>query len=153
VFDDHHKPCGLTSVPSWSFHRCISLSTTILNRLSGRFGPGAQTVRTGEAFWKNTYVRTVRALAADRPRHQSEPQTGTLHKCKITLRTVRWRSEHRQRPSADHPASGADRPVGENQKNPKVTGSVKCIFSVLADRPGCTTEPSATGLSDIWRRI
>jgi hypothetical protein len=34
-------------------------------------------------------------------------------------------------------------------KNPKVTGSVKCIFSVLADRLGCTAGPSATALSDI----
>jgi hypothetical protein len=30
MFDDHHKPCGLTGLPSWSFHRCISSSTTIL---------------------------------------------------------------------------------------------------------------------------
>jgi hypothetical protein len=36
-----------------------------------------------------------------------------------------------------------------NQKNPKVTGSVKCIFSILADRPGCTAAPSATALADI----
>jgi hypothetical protein len=97
---------------------------------------------------KNTYARTVRALA-DRPQHQGDPWTGTLQKHKSTLRTVQRRSEHRPRPSADHPASGADRPVGENQKNPKVTGSVKCNFSILADRPGCTTEPSATALSDI----
>ena len=32
--------------------------------------------------------------------------------------------EHRPRPSANRPTSGADRPVGENQKNSKVTGSV-----------------------------
>jgi hypothetical protein len=37
----------------------------------------------------------------------------------------------------------------KNQKNPKVTGSVKCIFSVVADRPGCTVELSVTTLSDI----
>jgi hypothetical protein len=30
-----------------------------------------------------------------------------------------------------------------------VKGSVKCIFSILADRPVCTTGPSATALSDI----
>jgi hypothetical protein len=40
------------------------------------------------------------------------------------------------------------RPV-KTQKNPKVTGSVKYIFSVLADRLGCTIGPSATTLSDI----
>jgi hypothetical protein len=38
----------------------------------------------------------------------------------------------------------------ENQKNPKVTGSVKWIISVLADRPRCTTGPSATVVPDIW---
>jgi hypothetical protein len=80
------------------------------------------TVQTGEAFWKNTYALTVRALVADRPRHQGDPQTRTLQKHKSTLWTVRRRSEHRPRPSTDRPASGADRPVGENQKNPKVTG-------------------------------
>jgi hypothetical protein len=37
----------------------------------------------------------------------------------------------------------------KNLKNPKVTGSVKCIFSVLADRPGCTTGPSTTAVPDI----
>jgi hypothetical protein len=31
----------------------------------------------------------------------------------------------RLRPRADRPASGADRPVGEEPKNPKVTGSEK----------------------------
>jgi hypothetical protein len=34
-----------------------------------------------------------------------------------------------------------------------VTGSVKCIFSDFADRPGCTAGLSTTALSDIWRRI
>jgi hypothetical protein len=37
----------------------------------------------------------------------------------------------------------------KTRKNPKVTGSVKCIFSVLVDRPGCTTGPSATVVPDI----
>jgi hypothetical protein len=81
--------------------------------------------------------------------YQGDPRTGTLQKHKSTLQTVRRRSEHRLRPSTDRPASGTDRPVGENQKNLKVTGSVKCNFSVLADRSGCTTRPSATTLSDI----
>src|SRR5688500_19198876 len=39
---------------------------------------------TVEAFWKNTYARTVRALAANRPRHQGEPRRGTLQKYKLT---------------------------------------------------------------------
>jgi hypothetical protein len=51
---------------------------------------------------------------------------------------------------ADRPASGADRPVVvKPEKNPKVTGSVKFIFSVLVDHPGCTAGPSVTALSDI----
>jgi hypothetical protein len=37
----------------------------------------------------------------------------------------------------------------KNLKNLKVTASVKCIFSVLADRPGCTVGSSVTALSDI----
>jgi hypothetical protein len=46
------------------------------------------------------------------------------------------------------------RPSGRwKQKNSKVTGSVKCIFSVLTDRLGCTTGSSVTALSDIWRCI
>jgi hypothetical protein len=63
--------------------------------------------------------RTVRALAADRPRHQDDPRTGTLQKHKFTLWTIRWRSEHRPRPSVDRPASGTDRPVGEKLEKPK----------------------------------
>jgi hypothetical protein len=35
------------------------------------------------------------------------------------------KSKHRPRPSTDRPTLGADRPVGEEPKNPKVTGSVK----------------------------
>jgi hypothetical protein len=56
---------------------------------------------------------------ADRPRHQGDPRTGTLRKHKTTLRTVRWRSEHCPRPSADRLASGADRPIGEKPEKPK----------------------------------
>jgi hypothetical protein len=54
----------------------------------------------------------------------------------FTLRTVRRRREHRLGPSSDRPPSGADRSPIENQRNPKVTGSVKFIFSVLTDRLG-----------------
>jgi hypothetical protein len=66
----------------------------------------------------------------------------------LTLQTVRKRSEHRLAPGADRPASSADRLVVVNQKNPKVMSSIKFIFSVLADSPGCTAGPSATALSD-----
>jgi hypothetical protein len=40
-----------------------------------------------------------------------------------------------------------DRLPVEKPENPKVTGLVKCIFSVLADRPGCMTGPSVNALN------
>jgi hypothetical protein len=43
---------------------------------------------------------------------------------------------------------GTDHPPVENQKNPEVPGSVKFIFNILTDRPGCTIRPSVTALSD-----
>jgi hypothetical protein len=61
---------------------------------------------------ENTYARTVQAIAADRPRHQGVPRTGTLQKHKLALRTIRWKSKHRPRPSAD-------RPVGEKLEKPE----------------------------------
>jgi hypothetical protein len=56
---------------------------------------------TGVAFWKNTYVQTVQALAADRPRHQGEPRTGTLQKHNTTdrLKEKRAPSETKHGPS------------------------------------------------------
>jgi hypothetical protein len=71
---------------------------------------------------------TVRALAADRPRHQSEPQTGTLQKHDLTLWTVRRRSEHSPRPSTDRSASGADRPAVEKTEKPEGDGFDKMHF-------------------------
>jgi hypothetical protein len=53
----------------------------------------------------------VWALAVDHPRHQGEPQTGTLQKHKLTLWIVQRRSEHHPRPRADRPTLGADRPT------------------------------------------
>jgi hypothetical protein len=79
-------------------------------------------------FEKNTYARTVRALAADRPRHQGELRTGTLQKQKLTLRTLRRRSEHRPRPSTDRPALGADCPVVEKPEKPEGDGFGKMHF-------------------------
>jgi hypothetical protein len=64
-------------------------------------------------------------LSADRPRHQGDPWIEPMQKHKSTLRTIRWKSKHHPRPSADRPASDTDRPVSEEPKNPKVTGSVK----------------------------
>jgi hypothetical protein len=76
-------------------------------------------------FGKTDLARTVRALAADRPRHQDDPRTEPMQKSKSTLQTIQRKNKQRPRPRADRPASGADRPVGEEPKNPKVTGSVK----------------------------
>jgi hypothetical protein len=71
----------------------------------------------------------------------------------LTLRTVRRRSKHCSRPSADRPASSADRPVVEKPENPEGDGFGKMHFSILVDRPRCTAGPSATALSDIWWHI
>jgi hypothetical protein len=76
-------------------------------------------------FGKTGQARTVRAFAADRPGHLNDPRTEPMQNHMSLLRTVRWKSKHRPRPRADRPASGADRPVGEEPKNPKVMGSVK----------------------------
>jgi hypothetical protein len=89
----------------------------------------------------------------DRPRHQGDPRIGTLHKRESTLRTVRWKSKHRPRPSEDRPASGADRPVGAEPKNPKVKGSVKWIIASSRTVRGARPDRPRLPLSDIWRRI
>jgi hypothetical protein len=96
-------------------------------------------------FGKTGQARTVRAPAADRPRHQDNLRTEPMQKYKSTLRTVRRKSKDRPSPRADRPASGADRPVGEKPKKPEGDGFGKMNYSGLADRPGCTTGPSATG--------
>jgi hypothetical protein len=85
-----------------------------------------------EKLFENSPVRTARAPPTDHPRHQGEPETGTLQKQELTLRTVQRKSEHCSGSSSDRAASGADVQSLKKQKNPKVMGSVKCIFSVLA---------------------
>jgi hypothetical protein len=139
VFDDHHKPCGLISLPSRSFLRCISSSTTILSRL----------FRTGEVFWKTPKGGPSGHLQR------------TVCDTRVTLGQEHCKSTSLHYGSSDGEASTIGdqartiRPQAQtvrslkNQKNPKETGSVKFIFSVLADRPRCTAGPSATGLSDI----
>jgi hypothetical protein len=69
-----------------------------------------------------------------------------MQKHKSTLRTVRWKCKHRPRPSAD-------RPVGEEPKNPKVTGSVKWILASSQTVRGARPDRPRLPLSDIWRRI
>jgi hypothetical protein len=76
-------------------------------------------------FGKTGQARTVRALAADRPRHEDDTRTEPMQKSKSALWTVRRKRADRLSPRADRPASGADHPVGEKPKNPKVTGSEK----------------------------
>jgi hypothetical protein len=76
-----------------------------------------------------------------------------MQKHKSTLRTVRWKSKHRLGPSADRPASGADRPVSAEPKNPKVTGSVKWIIASLRTVRSARPDRSRLPLSDIWRHI
>jgi hypothetical protein len=81
--------------------------------------------RQDKLFGKTGQARTVRALAADRSQHQDDPRTEPIQKSKSALRTVRKKSADHLRPRADRPALGADRPVGKEPKNLKVTGSEK----------------------------
>jgi hypothetical protein len=73
-------------------------------------------------FGKTGQARTVRALAADRPRHKDDTRTEPMQKYKFPLRTVRRKSRDRPRPRPDRPASGADRPVGKKPKKPEGDG-------------------------------
>jgi hypothetical protein len=104
-------------------------------------------------FAKTGQARTVWAFATDRPRHLNDPQTEPMQKHMSLLRTVRWKSKHRPRQRADRPASGADRPVGEEPKNSKVTGSVKWIIASSRTVRGARPDRPRLALSDIWRRI
>jgi hypothetical protein len=104
-------------------------------------------------FGKTGQARTVRALAADRPRHKDNPRTEPMQKSESALWTV-WRiSADRLRPRSNRPASGADRPVGKDPKNPKVTGSEEWIIAGLRTVRGARPDRPRLGLSDIWRRI
>jgi hypothetical protein len=67
-------------------------------------------------------------LAADRPRHQGEPRTGTLQKHELTLQTVRKRSEHHPGPRADRSASDTDHPIIEKPEKPEGDGFGKVHF-------------------------
>jgi hypothetical protein len=87
-------------------------------------------------------------------RGPSGPLRRTVHDIRVTLGQEQCKNTRLHYGPSDGEASTIQdqartvRPV-KTQKNPKVTGSVKCIFSVLADHPGCTTGPSAIALSDI----
>jgi hypothetical protein len=150
VFDDHHKSYRLTSLPSWSFLRCIKFiyinsKSTVRNTvdysgqeklfgnspLRGPSGPLQRTVRDTRVTLGQEHCKTS-IYATNCPKEKWAP-----------FRTKLGPSGLR-RGSSDH---------WKNQENPKVTGSVKFIFNVLADRLGYTAEPSMTALSDIWRCI
>jgi hypothetical protein len=88
-------------------------------------------------------VQIVRALLVDRPRHLDALRTGTMLET-----TFLEKSTVRDQAPTVRPSS-TDSPLVENKKNPKVSGSVKFIFSVIIDCPGYTTEPSMTTLSGI----
>jgi hypothetical protein len=96
-------------------------------------------------FGKTGQARTVRALAADRPRHEDVTRPEPMQKSKSALWTVRRKSKDRPSPCADRPASGADRPVGEKPKKPEGDGFGEMNYSGFADRPGQARGPSATG--------
>jgi hypothetical protein len=100
-------------------------------------------------FGKIGQVRTVRALAADRPQHQDDIRTEPMQKSKYALWTVRRKSKDRPRPCADRPGSGADSPVGEKPKNPKVTGSEKRIIAASRTVRGARPDRPRLALSNI----
>jgi hypothetical protein len=133
VLDHHHKSYGLTSLPSWLFLRCISSyisnsKSTVRNTVdySGQ----------ENLFGNFTFARTIWALPVDHPRHQGMPWTGTMQNTHLHCGL-----------------SEGERSTVQDQAWTVLTGLETCIFSVLADRPGCTARPSPTAISNIWRRI
>ena len=87
-------------------------------------------------------------------RGPSEPLRRTVRDIRVTIGQEHCKNTSLHYESSDGKASTVRdqartvRSV-KNEKTSKVTGSVKFIFSVLADRPGCKAGPSVTALSDI----
>jgi hypothetical protein len=80
-------------------------------------------------FGKFTYARTVRALSADRPRHQGDPRTGTMQNSHLYYGLSKAEeSTVRDQARTVRPQAWSARSL-KNQKNPNVTGSVKCILA------------------------
>jgi hypothetical protein len=104
-------------------------------------------------FWKNRLSADRLGPCGGLSATPEWPSDRTNAKHMSLLRTVRWKSKHRPRPRADRPASGADRPVGEEPKNPKVTGSVKWIIASSRIVRGARPDRPRLPLSDIWWRI
>jgi hypothetical protein len=101
-------------------------------------------------FEKITCAQTDRTLPTDRSRHLNAPKIGNVQISKLLLRTVRRREEHHSGPSADRPTLWYIPSTRlRTRKNTKVPGSIKLIYSVLADHLGCTAGPSATALFNI----
>jgi hypothetical protein len=81
-------------------------------------------------FGKFTYVWTVRALAADRPRHQGEPRTRTMQNLHLYYRLSEVEeSTVRDQARTIRPQARTIRSL-KTQKNSKVTGSKKNSFLV-----------------------
>jgi hypothetical protein len=96
----------------------------------GLLGPLRRTVRDTRVFLEQEHCKN-NVLTMDYPKEKQAP------------------SETKRGPSG----LSADHSIVVNQKNPKVMVSVKCIFSVLANRLGCTAGLSVTAQSDIWWHI
>jgi hypothetical protein len=150
VFDDHHKSYGLTSLSSWLFFRCIKF--IYIN---------------SKSIVRNTvdYSEQEKLLGNSPVRGPSRPLRRTIRDTRVTLGQEHCKNKYlhcglsegeastvRDQAQTNRPQARTVRPL-RKQKNLKVTGSVKCIFCVLIDRLGCMTGPSATALSNIWRRI
>jgi hypothetical protein len=146
VLDNHHKSYGLTSLPSLIISRVhkfiyINSKSTVLNTVNYSgwdkvFGnlPMCRPSRPFRRAVRDTRVSLGQEHCKNKhlPCRLSDGKESTIRDQAWTVwpqaRTVR---------------------LLKTQKNPKVTGSVKCIFSILTDRQVCTTGPSVTALSDI----
>jgi hypothetical protein len=144
------QPYGLTSLPSWLIHGCISPSISILKWLSGIY-----VILDKSSFWRKkiTYAQTVRALPAGRPQHLDAPRTITVQISELLLRTIKGENTTVPDQAQTIRPYGADHPPVENQKKPEGVGFNKNDLYRPRDRPGCTAKPSMTALSDIWQRI
>jgi hypothetical protein len=74
-------------------------------------------------------VRTVRALVADRPQHQGDPRTETLQKLHLHYGLSKGEASIVREQAQTVRPQARTVPSVKTQKNPKVTGSVKCFLA------------------------
>jgi hypothetical protein len=104
-------------------------------------------------FGKFTYARNVWALPVDHPRYQGVSRIGTV------TNSHSYRGLPEAEESTIRDQARTIRPQAwtvhslKTQKNLKVMGSVKCIFSALVDCQVCMAVPTVSALSDIRRQI